>query len=229
MWEAIIIIAIAIILYLIIRNISKVKDREVRVVSKRKPFNWVSVKRKVRGFFRGFGDRIKKIAKPRKSSKLKKKRVVRRIKVNIPKSYIKAKQLFADGDYTRAEKSCLRLITLRPNDAKLYYLLYQIYNKQDHFKDSVVALKAAIKRNQDSFWMMELGELYLKKEKIKQAEKIIKKAIKSNNTVPPRYAKLAEVQLELNKIDQAGISINRALEKEPHNSNYLDLKEKIEK
>lgn len=227
MIEIVIIIAIALILWLFLRKVPQIKNREVRASQKKPVFNWISIKRKTRAFFRGGYRNIIKLFLRKK--KPRKKKRIRRVRVNIPKSYQKAKRLFQEGDLGRAERSCLRLITLRPAEARLYYLLFQIYQARENPKDAIMALKEALKREEDSFWMMELVQLYQDQEQFPKAEKAIKKAIKLNNTIAKRFAILAEIQLKLDKRREAEENIERALEMEPHNSGYQELKREIKR
>jgi len=226
MVEVIIIISIALILWLFLRKMPQIKDSELRIGQQKESLNWVSVRRKIRAFFRGGYRNFSGLILRKKKRPAKKKRV-RRIKINVPKSYLKAQTLFQKGELEKAEKVCLRLITLRPAEARLYHLLSQIYQGKKSFKDAVMALKEAVKLKEDSFWMVELARLYQKKKDYPKAEETLKKAIKLNNTIAKRFAILARIQLKLDKKREAQENIERALKIEPHNSGYHELKKKI--
>jgi tetratricopeptide (TPR) repeat protein len=226
MIEAIIILTVAVILFIFLRKLPQIKERKLQRNSSQGSFNWISFKRKIRATVRSSFQKIKDLFSGQKRSFKKKK--VRKFRVNIPKSYRKARQLFQQGDLSRSEKTCLRLIALRPRESKLFYLLYQIYQAQANPKEATLALREAIKRREDGFWLMELAELYQQLEKYSRAEKVVKRAVKMNNTIAMRFAILAKIQLKLKKKAEALISIERALQMEPNNGGYKELKIKIE-
>lgn len=229
MLEIVIIISIAVILFILLRKFPQIGEREIRRSQVETSFNWFSFKRKFRAFIRSSWQRLKELFSGQKQALKLRKKKVRRFKVNIPKSYAKAKRLFEKGDLARSEMACLRLITLRPEEARLYYLLYQIYQEKNNTKEAALALKEAIKRQEDGFWLMELGELYQQLKKFSKAEKAVKKAIKMNNTIALRFATLAGIQLKRGKRREALENVITALEMEPHNIGYQELKAEIEK
>ncbi len=231
MYEIIVVVGVSIVLYLAIGQLPQFQKKRMkrRKNTEKGPF-WLSFRRKLRSLLRQTGEKIKQIPtriqpKEKQEDSTEKKRVV----VNVEKSYKKAKNIYQHGDLDTAEKITLRLISIKPSDAKLYYLLHQIYLKKDNIKESVLALREAIKRKEDGFWYMELAELYNKLKKPKQEERALRQALSMNNMIAMRWSKLAQVQLKLDKKGKAIDSIKRALEIEPNNKNYQDIKKKIVK
>jgi predicted Zn-dependent protease len=232
MYEVIIILIVSLILYLLIRRLPYFKDSKVKKIkTKRFEFNWFSIRRKSRAFFRNSLDSIKSFfAKKTAKSSLddgqdsKKER-----KVDVDKSFQKAEKIFEEGDVDTAEKIVIRLIQIKPSDPKLYYLLHKIYLEQGNVKEAALSLKEAIKRKEDGFWLVELAEIYQRLKKYQLSEKALKESIKANNTIALRWSKLAQVQSKLGKDQEALDSINRALEIEPNNQNYKDIKRQVER
>ena len=74
---------------------------------------------------------------------------------------------------------------------------------------------------------MELTEIYFQLKKYKLAERAAEEAVELNNKFAIRWAKLAQVQEKRGEREQAMSSINRALEIEPHNQNYQQIRDQI--
>jgi len=232
MYELIVILVVSVVLYLAIRRLPQFQDKKIRRKKKidKGPF-WLSFKRKFRSLLRRLEEKIKRLPKnlgtqdKGRDKKFLKKRMV----VNVDKSYQKAKSIYDYGDYDLAEKMTIKLISIKPLDAKLYYLLYQIYQKKENIKEAILALREATKRKKDGFWYMELSDLYHQIKKHSLEEAALKKAISMNNMIALRHSRLAQVQLKLGKKRKAVESIKRALNIEPNNKNYAEIKEKIVK
>ncbi len=227
MLEVIIVFSVAAIIFIILKKAPTDKVKNNLIKKESEGFNLISWRRKTRAFFRSLLENIKNLFSRKRFSK-DQERQKKKVKVNITKSFNKAEKLYNQGSLEMAEKVILKLINLKPKKADFYYLLYKIYLKQDNNKDAILALKAAIERKEDGFWLMELAEIYFDQGEFEKAEQAVKEAISLNNTIAYRFKFLAQVQLKLEKKEEGLKNINRALESEPHNKGYQELKAKIE-
>jgi tetratricopeptide (TPR) repeat protein len=221
-------LVLAVALYFLIRRLPYFKDNKMTRKTKKsfQGFSLITLRRKWRAFSRNLIDRIKNISfKKRKKEKepVEKKKA----KVDVDKSYKKAKQIYEQGDKNLAEKMLIRLISIKPSDARLYYLLHKIYLDKDNLKEAALSLNEATKRKQDGFWYMELANIYHQLDKSRLEEKALKSAIEMNNMIAVRWSKLAQVQLKQGKTKQSLESIERALNIEPNNRNYQEIKKQI--
>lgn len=230
MYEAIIILVISLALYIFIRRLPQLKDNSMKKIKSKKrfEFNWFSIKRKSRAFVRNLIEKIKNIfTKKTTETKFDDSSREKKKKIDVDRSLDKAQKIFEQGDSNTAEKIIIRLIQVKPNEAKLYYFLHKIYLEQNNLKEAALSLREAIKRKEDGFWLMELADIYQKLDKFKLCEKTLQEAIKMNNMIALRWSKLAQIQMKLGKTKEATESINRALEIEPNNQNYKTIRKKI--
>lgn len=229
MYELLIILSISIILFLFIRRLPKKgggKSSNFSVNKRNFNFNWFSLKRKIKAFFRTWWSKIIVFIKSKISGSKTEERK-KKYRIDISKSFSRAEEYFEDGDLEKAEKICLKLISIKPSDARFYFLLSQIYQKQDNNKEAALCLREAVKRKPDGFWYLELGELLTRLGKYRQAEESFRKAIEMNNTIAFRWSKLAQVLLEQDKKSQAMEAIERAIEIEPNNKGYQEIKDQV--
>lgn len=227
MLEIVIIFSVAVIIFVILRKApsSEVKNNLIKKESD--GFNLISWRRKTRAFCRSLVDNIKRFFS-RKTFKKNQRTQKKKVKVNITKSFQKAEKLYDQGNLEMAEKVILKLINFKPQRADFYYLLYKIYLKQGDVKDAILALRAAINRKDDGFWLMELAQIYFDQGEFKKAEQATVQAISLNNTIAYRFKFLAQIQLKLKKKEKGLENINKALESEPNNKGYQELKREIE-
>lgn len=76
-------------------------------------------------------------------------------------SYGEAERLYQAGDYTAAEDSIKRLISLEPDNARYHELLGDVYRKEARLEDSIGEYKKALMLGGENPWLLKnMGDVY---------------------------------------------------------------------
>lgn len=141
----------------------------------------------------------------------------------------KADHLAQTGQYSKAEKVYLRLITKDPQNAGLYNKLALTYLGKKEFKDATKALSQALELdpNNDAFYN-NLGLLFYQQGKYDEALDSYEKSIEINNKVASRFMNLGLAYFMLKKYRKAADAYEKALILEPNNEEYKKLLAEVE-
>ena len=136
----------------------------------------------------------------------------------------KADRYAQSGDYNKAEKIYLRLITKDPQGAGLYNKLALVYLGKKAFSDAGHALEQALQLepDNDTFYNNQ-GLLLYQQEQYDEAVEAYEKSIEINNKVASRFMNLGLVYQMLKQYRRSADAYEKALILEPHNEEYKRL------
>ncbi|MBN2585127.1 tetratricopeptide repeat protein [Patescibacteria group bacterium] len=136
----------------------------------------------------------------------------------------RADKLAKDGQYAKAEKLYLKLITKDPQDAGLYNKLALVYLGNKGYKDAATALEQAlqIEPDNDTFYN-NFGLLFYQQGMYDEAIESYEKSIAINNKVASRFMNLGLAYFMSKKYRKAADAYEKALILEPHNDEYKKL------
>jgi len=141
----------------------------------------------------------------------------------------KADGLAQSGDYNKAEKSYLKLVSLDPQNASLYNKLALVYLGKKDFKDAAKALDQALtlEPDNDAFYN-NLGLLLYQQGSYDEAVESYEKSIEINNKVASRFMNLGLAYFMSKKYRKASEAYEKALILEPNNEEYKRLLKEAE-
>ena len=136
----------------------------------------------------------------------------------------KADHLAQAGEYSKAEKVYLKLVTNDSQNASLYNKLALVYLGKKEFKDAAKALGQAltIEPDNDTFYN-NLGLLLYQQERYDEAIESYEKSIDINNKVASRFMNLGLAYFMVKKYRKAADVYEKALILEPNNEEYQRL------
>lgn len=142
----------------------------------------------------------------------------------------KADNLAQAGQYVRAEKIYLQLVTSNPQDASLYNKLALVYLGKKEFKDAAKALDQALtlEPDNDTFYN-NLGLLLYQQGKYDEAIESYERSIEINNKVASRFMNLGLAYFMSKKYRKATDAYDKALILEPNNEEFKRLLAEVEK
>lgn len=136
----------------------------------------------------------------------------------------KADHLAQAGEYAKAEKIYLKLVTEDPQNASLYNKLALVYLGKKEFKDAAQALTQAltIEPDNDTFYN-NLGLLLYQQGDYDEAIESYEKSIEINNKVASRFMNLGLAYFMVKQYRKAADAYEKALILEPNNEEYKRL------
>ncbi|MEA1909858.1 MAG: tetratricopeptide repeat protein [Patescibacteria group bacterium] len=136
----------------------------------------------------------------------------------------RADKYAGSGDYVKAEKIYLRLITKDPQDASLYNKLALVYLSKKAFADAKHALDQALQLepDNDTFYNNQGLTAYSQGE-YDEAVEAYEKSIEINNKVASRFMNLGLAYQMLKQNRKATDAYEKALILEPQNEEYKRL------
>jgi len=162
--------------------------------------------------------------------KQKKREEALKKKLELEKALERVRSLKRKGEIEKAEKVLLKLLSLFPQRAEVFYELGLLYLEQKKYKNAISALKTAIRRDSENgFFYHALGLAYLKSKDYRRAAENFDKALHFNNKIAYRWADLALALIGLERFKEAREAIKQALEVEPHNVRYRAILESVER
>lgn len=136
----------------------------------------------------------------------------------------RADRLAQAGEYHKAERIYLRLITKDPQVASLYNKLALIYLGDKNYKDAANALEQALQLepDNDTFYNNQ-GLLFYQQGEYDEAVESYEKSIAINNKVASRFMNLGLAYFMSKKHRKAADAYEKALILEPHNEEFKRL------
>jgi len=136
----------------------------------------------------------------------------------------KADRLAQAGDYKKAERVYLKLITKDPQEASLYNKLALVYLGEKNYKDAANAIEQALQLepDNDTFYNNQ-GLLYYQQGDYDEAVESYEKSININNKVASRFMNLGLAYFMCKKYRKSADAYEKALILEPHNDEYKQL------
>ncbi len=136
----------------------------------------------------------------------------------------RADRLAQAGEYQKAERIYLRLITKDSQDASLYNKLALVYLGDKNYKDAAHALEQALQLepDNDTFYNNQ-GLLQYQEGQYEEAIESYEKSIAINNKVASRFMNLGLAYFMSKKYRKAADAYEKALILEPHNEEYKRL------
>jgi len=136
----------------------------------------------------------------------------------------RADRLAQAGEYRRAERIYVRLITQDPQVATLYNKLALVYLGEKNYKDAANALEQALQLepDNDTFYNNQ-GLLQYQQEQYDEAIESYEKSIAINNKIASRFMNLGLAYFMSKKYRKAADVYEKALIIEPHNEEYKRL------
>lgn len=136
----------------------------------------------------------------------------------------RADRLAGAGEYKKAERIYLRLITKDPQAAGLYNKLALVYLGDKNYKDAANALEQALQLepDNDTFYNNQ-GLLFYQQGEYEEAIESYEKSISINNKVASRFMNLGLTYFMSKKHRKAADAYEKALILEPHNEEYKRL------
>lgn len=141
----------------------------------------------------------------------------------------KADNLAQSGDYSRAEKIYLRLVSTDPQNASLYNKLALVYLGKKDFRDAAKSLDQALtlEPDNDAFYN-NLGLLLYQQGNYDEAIESYEKSIEINNKVASRFMNLGLAYFMSKKYRKASEAYEKALILEPTNEEFKRLLKEAE-
>lgn len=136
----------------------------------------------------------------------------------------RADRLAQTGEYKKAERIYLRLITEDPQAASLYNKLALVYLGDKSYQDAAHALEQALQLepDNDTFYNNQ-GLLFYQQGQYDEAIESYEKSIAINNKVASRFMNLGLAYFMSKKYRKAADAYEKALILEPHNEEYKRL------
>jgi tetratricopeptide (TPR) repeat protein len=136
----------------------------------------------------------------------------------------RADRLAGAGEYKKAERIYLRLITKDPQAAGLYNKLALIYLGDKNYKDAANALEQALQLEPDNdTFHNNQGLLLYQQGQYEEAIESYEKSIAINNKVASRFMNLGLAYFMSKKHRKAADAYEKALILDPHNEEYKRL------
>ncbi|MBU1092181.1 tetratricopeptide repeat protein, partial [Patescibacteria group bacterium] len=141
----------------------------------------------------------------------------------------KADGLAQAGEYKKAERSYLKLITKDPQESSLYNKLALVYLGGKNYKDAADAIEQALQLepDNDTFYNNQ-GLLFYQQGDYDEAVESYEKSIDINNKVASRFMNLGLAYFMCKKYRKAADAYEKALILEPHSDEYKRLLEEAE-
>lgn len=141
----------------------------------------------------------------------------------------KADSLSQSGDYSKAEKIYIKLVSMNPQNASLYNKLALVYLGKKDFKDAAKSLDQALtlEPDNDAFYN-NLGLLLYQQGDYDEAVESYEKSIEINNKVASRFMNLGLAYFMSKKYRKASEAYEKALILEPNNEEYKRLLKEAE-
>ena len=136
----------------------------------------------------------------------------------------RADRLAQAGEYKRAERIYLRLITKDPQASGLYNKLALVYLGDKNYSDAANALEQALQLepDNDTFYNNQ-GLLKYQQGQYDEAIESYEKSIAINNKVASRFMNLGLAYFMSKKYRKAADAYEKALILEPHNEEFKRL------
>ena len=129
-----------------------------------------------------------------------------------------------DGQYKRAEKLYIKLISEDPQEASLYNKLALVYLGNKEFEDAARALDQALQLEPDNdTFYNNLGLLFYQQGDFEESVENYERSIDINNKVASRFMNLGLAYFMLKKYRKAADAYEKALILEPQNDEYKRL------
>lgn len=136
----------------------------------------------------------------------------------------RADRLAQTGEYSKAERIYLRLISQDPQAASLYNKLALVYLGEKNYKDAANALEQALQLEPDNdTFNNNQGLLQYQQEQYDEAVESYEKSIAINNKVASRFMNLGLAYFMSKKYRKAADAYEKAVILEPHNDEYKML------
>ena len=133
----------------------------------------------------------------------------------------KISRLISHGEYKKAEKILIKMVSMYPRRGMYFALLGDVYSGGNNFADALSAYREAAKRDpENGFLLCSLAEVYFKLKNYKDAAFYFDKSLFFNNKIAKRHAGLGNAYFKLNKLRLAERCFEQALSLEHHNSIY---------
>ncbi|MFH1088472.1 MAG: tetratricopeptide repeat protein [Patescibacteria group bacterium] len=141
----------------------------------------------------------------------------------------KADRLAQAGEYKKAERIYLKLITKDPQESSLYNKLALVYLGEKNYKDAANAIDQALQLepDNDTFYNNQ-GLLFYQQGNYDEAVESYEKSIDINNKVASRFMNLGLTYFMCKKYRKSADAYEKALILEPHNDEYRQLLEEAE-
>lgn len=141
----------------------------------------------------------------------------------------RADRLAQTGEYKKAERIYLRLITEDPQAASLYNKLALVYLGDKNYTDAAQAIEQALQLepDNDTFYNNQ-GLLLYQQGQYEDSIESYEKSISINNKVASRFMNLGLAYFMSKKHRKAADAYEKALILEPHNEEYKRLLDEAE-
>jgi len=152
-----------------------------------------------------------------------KEKVTKKEKTEAEIKYTKAISSLEDGDEEEGIKQLIQALALNPLHIKTSDTLAKIYIKKQMYSSASAILKQLINIEEKPEHYSHLGLAYYQQNLFEDAKYAYQQAIILDKDRPQRYISLAQVYRALKQPYNSIISINKALEYDSDNINYLLL------
>lgn len=152
-----------------------------------------------------------------------------KISYQFQKIFQEAKSDLSGTAVIKNEQYYIDLIKRNPKDNGCYDMLGQYYIQEKKMPDAVNVYEYLVTHvpNEVMYWVrLGLASLYLQENQ--RAKEAYQKAVELDPTHPSRFYNLALAEQGLKDFDSAIVAINQALDLEPKNQKYKDLRFELE-
>ncbi len=140
----------------------------------------------------------------------------------------KAERQAQEGGFADAEQTYIQVIRKNPHEYLAYEGLLQLYTQQEKHDDAAEILKFLTANNPDNdmYWA-QLGHTSLLLRRFQDAADAYSRAVELNDLVAPRFVNLGLAQQALGNLEEARKNIQRGVDLDPSNEQYLEILENI--
>lgn len=153
----------------------------------------------------------------------KKKRVSRKEKDKVVELYEQAEKMLKGGREDEAIKVLVQALTIDELNIDVQHKLAMLYMQKQMFGAAAALFKQLGGLTEEAIHYSHLGLALYQQQEFDEAKKAYQKAVSLDDSRPQRFVSLATIYRSLGELQNAVIALNKAVEKDKENLNFLLL------
>lgn len=141
----------------------------------------------------------------------------------------KAEELLKRGREDEAIKHFVQALSLDPNHPETLHRLAMLYLQKEMFNPAIALFNQLAAMQQDPVHFSHLGFAHFRQNEFEQARDAYQRAVALDDSRPQRFVSLSQVYRLLGRPHHAAIALEKALEREPENRDYVFLMSDLKK
>ncbi len=243
MLEIAIIICLAVILFLVLKNFPKTADFNAEENSLLELKKEVSNQEMKKPFFSKFFKQKSSLDKSDIIEEISKdnSKVIAPLEINeaqkaykesdpeVAKILYEADLALEKGDLREAEEFALKAVVMDKKSSHAYVIIGQVAFSRGAFDDAKEAFKTALKCNPEAGEAyFGIGQIELRNENYSQALEALQKAVNMNRGIALWYAELGRAYMQVRQFSKATKALKRAASLDIDNKEYKELASEAE-